>query len=469
MKNSDQINTWIQQHKFDNARAALLNSVRTAPRDAASWELLSQLMAQMDIGATARHCFVRFALLQPLKGGSLQEQPAVLHALSDQVDDEVEDCLLVPKKSVGVAMIVKNASRTIVRSLTALLPAVDQIVIVDTGSTDDTVAMVRSLNIDVRQYEWKDDFADSRNHALSFLKTDWALSIDSDEILDQEDIDSVRTVVGLFDDLPGSFALQLFQMNQIGDMVSPRLETRMFPTERGIRWFRPIHEQLVTYTGEKIPAYPVRIRVFHDGYDPRVVDTKQKYRRNVIILTRHIEQVPNDAVSHAFLGREHLLLDHPDEAIKHLQTAKELFAKDASLPKEALLEVERNLVLAYEKMGNYELSLHLAEQMTTAFPKSVDAWYLSGYYHLRDASISLQSAISDLQHAMALAHQGQHMADPTVGQFKALLHLADATRLSGDWIEARKLYEQVLAQIPDFSEVLAILQKMEQQAQAYIT
>ena len=70
---------------------------------------------------------------------------------------------------------------------------------------------------------------------------------------------------------------------------------------------------------------------------------------------------------------------------------------------------------------------------------------------------------------MTLAHQGQHMADPTVGQFKALLHLADATRLSGDWVEARKLYEQVLAQSPDFSEVLAILQKMEQQVQAYIT
>ncbi len=463
MEKLEQIRTWIQQKQWPEARAALIERVRHTPQDAEAWARLATVMTQMEFGATAGRCLARSALLQPIAGGQLLDLPAADLAWPDRSDNDVEQCLLVPPKTVGAAMIVKDASRTIAKALTALIPAVDQFVIVDTGSTDDTVAIIRSLGIEPLTYEWNDDFAAARNFALSHVNTDWVLSIDSDEVLWAEDAETVRTVAGLFDSAKGAFALKIIQMNQISDMISPSLETRMFPNRRGIRWYRPIHEQLVHNARTKLPAYPVRIRVLHDGYDARQTATEQKYWRNVKILTQHVKQEPNDAVSHSFLGREYLMLNQPDQAIRHLTLAKELLAADASTAVNAKMDVERNLILAYEKKGDLRLALRMAEQMTEIYPQSVDAWYLRGFYHLSNAVTSLQQAIPALQRTIQLSTQGQHSADPTIGQFKAMLHLADVTRLSGNFAEARRLYNQVLNVIPNFSEVHAIIAKMDEQ------
>ena len=463
MDNIENVSTWIQQHQWPEARTALIDRVRRAPQDAAAWSWLAAVMAPMGFGATARRCLARSVLLQPMAGGQVRELPADDPAWPERTDDEVEACLLVPSKTVGVAMIVKDATRTIAKALTALTPAVDQLVVVDTGSTDDTVAIIRSLGIEPLSYEWSDDFAAARNFALSHITTDWVLSIDSDEVLLADDVEAVRTVAGLFDSENGAFALKIIQMNQISDMISFSLETRMFPNRRGIRWYRPIHEQLVHDTRTKLPAYPVRIRVLHDGYDARQTDTEHKYWRNVNLLSQHVKQEPNDAVSHAFLGREYLMLNQPDQAIHHLTLAKELLASDAFTTVNAKMDVERNLILAYEKKGDLRLALRMAEQMTKAYPQSVDAWYLCGFYHLSNAATSLQQAIPALQRTIQLANQGQHSADSTIGQFKAMLHLADVTRLSGNFAEAKNLYSQVLMQIPNFPEVKMILAKMDEE------
>jgi tetratricopeptide (TPR) repeat protein len=461
----DHFHALIQQNKLSEASAALLRQVQVYPRDAQAWTLLSTLMHRMSKPATADLCLRRAVLLSPLENGQLRPLPSARETISaDQHDAEVETCLLVPKKTVGAAMIVKNASRTIERVLTALLPAVDQLVVVDTGSTDDTVAIVQALGIPVHHEPWQDDFAAARNLALSKMETDWVLSIDSDEELYPEDVDNVRTIAGLLDDLPGAFALRIFQMNQIGDVISPSLETRLFPHHRGIQWFRPIHEQLVAENAPILPSYPVLIRVRHDGYDARKTDVEQKYRRNVALLSQHVQTYPTDDVSHAFLGREYLMLGEIENALHHLQLAKELLSKNPHTPSNALMDVVRNIVLAYDQLGEGDRALQVARQMSVTYPQSVDASYLCGYLYLKQATNALQQATPYLEQALKLAGLGHHSADPTIGSFKARLHLADILRLSGNWVESKAEYESILAQIPGFSEVESILLRMKQQS-----
>ncbi|EPZ50610.1 glycosyltransferase family 2 protein, partial [Alicyclobacillus acidoterrestris] len=151
--------------------------------------------------------------------------------------DMYKKSLDTPHCTVEAVLIVKIEIRTIEKCLTALQPAVDQIVVVDTGSTDGTVFSVQNLGIPVHCFKWDDDFAAARNYALSFAETDWVISVDADEILYKEDTDKIRKFAEQYNAVPGTFALQILQMNIVGDVMSPSRETRMFPLGRGLFWF----------------------------------------------------------------------------------------------------------------------------------------------------------------------------------------------------------------------------------------
>jgi glycosyltransferase involved in cell wall biosynthesis len=88
--------------------------------------------------------------------------------------------------SLGLAMIVKNGAATLRNCIASVAGVADQIVIVDTGSTDGTVQLARELGAEVIDFPWQDDFAQARNAAVRALTTDWVLVMDDDEELDPE-------------------------------------------------------------------------------------------------------------------------------------------------------------------------------------------------------------------------------------------------------------------------------------------
>ncbi len=83
---------------------------------------------------------------------------------------------------LSAVLIVKNEERMLPRCLESLAGKVDEIVIVDTGSTDGTLEIANSADV-VSSYEWSDDFSAARNYAKGLASGDWVLSIDADEVL----------------------------------------------------------------------------------------------------------------------------------------------------------------------------------------------------------------------------------------------------------------------------------------------
>lgn len=82
-------------------------------------------------------------------------------------------------------MIVRNEEQHLVRCLQSIKEIVDEIIIVDTGSTDTTIDIAKSFGARVEHFTWADDFSAARNFALSFAKHDWILSLDADEFIDE--------------------------------------------------------------------------------------------------------------------------------------------------------------------------------------------------------------------------------------------------------------------------------------------
>lgn len=117
---------------------------------------------------------------RPCSAASAVRNRRPAHTLPDAQAQAVERLLAAVRPTVSAVMIVKDA-QTLARCLTSLQGWVDEIVVVDTGSTDGTVAVAESFGATIGHFAWVDDFSAARNHALSLATSEWVLVIDADE------------------------------------------------------------------------------------------------------------------------------------------------------------------------------------------------------------------------------------------------------------------------------------------------
>ena len=367
--------------------------------------------------------------------------------------DWFEEVYRVKKVTVTAAMIVKNESRTLDRALAALKPAVDEIVLVDTGSTDDTVAIAQRHGVPVHSFVWNDDFSAARNFALEQVTKDWVLWIDGDECLDPDDVAIPRLVAGMFDDVDGPVIARVGQINKIGDTIEPNFDmSRFFPTRYGLRWWGKIHEQVGPgdggMFGSNIPRPAVRIRLNHDGYDPAIMRSKGKLERNIKLLREEVAADPKDVAAYGFLGRELYLSGQWEEAVKVLYKAEELALGQPRYGR--LAEVRSYLMEALMKLNRLQEALVVAERVTSGAPNYPNGWYLKGVIEMTYALRLLESSRIAYEKAKnsAKGYRGIVSYDTKIPSFKAVVGLADINKLLGNWEEALRLYRQALKEDP---------------------
>ena len=146
---------------------------------------------------------------------------------------------------LSACYIVKNEAANLRRSVASIAGAYDELVVVDTGSTDDTVAMVRQLGACVLQVPWQDDFAAARNAALDAATGDYILFLDADEYVSADTAPQLRVLLAR--ELAQADALLLHMLhidgaeaNVIGDTYVLRA-MRHLPR---LRYVGRIHEEL---------------------------------------------------------------------------------------------------------------------------------------------------------------------------------------------------------------------------------
>lgn len=180
----------------------------------------------------------------------------------------------MPAVSISLCMIVKNEAEWITRSLDAVRPIVSDMIVLDTGSTDDTAARATAAGARVIPFTWQDDFAAARNVSLSHATGDWILVLDADELLDAEG----RAQIAAWVAAPTAEMAQLLQTNyshesQLAMWQPNRLTTpeaqgyagyfeiplvRLFRNDPGIRFVQPIHEMILP-TIRSCVTLPVRL------------------------------------------------------------------------------------------------------------------------------------------------------------------------------------------------------------------
>lgn len=202
---------------------------------------------------------------------------------------------------ISVAMIVKNEEACLEKCLQSV-QGVDELVVLDTGSTDDTVDIARRYTDKVYQdYTWRDHFSEARNHALSKCTGDWVLSIDADEELAPGGVEKIRQAV-LTDEKV--IYVQMHSGN------NRHFFPRLFRNLPEIQWVGAVHE-CINLVGARQSDI-----IIHYGYSPAHHDDPDRVLR---ILKREVENDPDLVRERFYLGREYTYHQDWPAAIYHLE------------------------------------------------------------------------------------------------------------------------------------------------------
>lgn len=143
-------------------------------------------------------------------------------------------------------MIVKNEERVLARCLDSFAPLVDEIVIVDTGSTDGTKAVAARYTDKIYDFSWIGDFAAARNFAFSKTSCDYIYSADADEMIDEENAKLFLALKEVMD--PQVEMVQMWYVNRHGlrttDNYEKDLRPKLFKRLRSFVWIDPVHESV---------------------------------------------------------------------------------------------------------------------------------------------------------------------------------------------------------------------------------
>ena len=204
------------------------------------------------------------------------------------------------KPTISACMIVKNEEEFLPNCLNSIKDAVEEIIIVDTGSTDDTITIAKNFGAKVYHHPWNDSFSEARNHCLNHASGDWILQIDADEELEQADIPKLRLAIS--DNRYNGIIVAIQSI--IKDGLHTFYHPRIF--RRGKGFYKDIiHEQTII-EGERLPT---EIRLYHHGYNLDEKKMRIKWQRTTHLLKKQIVQNKHDSFAWFNLIRNYRIQD----------------------------------------------------------------------------------------------------------------------------------------------------------------
>jgi glycosyltransferase involved in cell wall biosynthesis len=354
--------------------------------------------------------------------------------------------------TLSLCMIVKDEEAMLGQCLAAVAPFVDEMIVVDTGSTDRTVEIATEHGARVLHHEWVGDFAAARNVSFDAATSDWIVYLDADEVLVEGDGPRLRELTGKV----WREALYLTETNLTG-----RIEDGTSVTHNALRVFRNrpeyrfsgrIHEQIAN----TLPGYlavrfeSTSVRIDHYGYLGEVRVAKDKSRRNLDLLEQQVAEGIDTPFLHFNLGAEYAALDENAAALEAFEKAWAGVVDDPQRKTYGFLpSLSSRLVKALRHNERHQEAIERGDEVLAILPRFTDI--------VLEQALSAR-ALDDEERAATLLETCLEWGDaPAVytatggtGTFLALATLGDVRRKQGRLDEAQELLERCLVDHPRF-------------------
>ena len=286
---------------------------------------------------------------------------------------------------LALVMIVRDEARCIARCLRSAQPFVDDMIVLDTGSGDDTVAIAAQLGARVHHFMWTGDFSAARNAALDHSSATWNLVLDADEWIDgaagagslQSALGEGGPFIGL---LPVASEFDLQGRVEVAVSWIPRL------LPRDVRYQGVIHEHPVS----TLPRRRVQLPIMHDGY--RQLGLEQKKGRNEALLLRALEQAPADPYLLYQLGKNYEIYEDYDNAVVRYRAALQCSGPTDAFRHDLVVRA----IFSLKKAQQHEAAVALSETEMPYWQHSPDFFFVLGDLLLDFATLNPASAYEEL-------------------------------------------------------------------------
>lgn len=352
--------------------------------------------------------------------------------------------------SVSLCMIVKDEEEMLPRSLAAAAPFVDEIVIVDTGSSDRTIEIAKSYGARVIEREWTGSFSEARNVGLDAATGDWLLILDADEVLVADDAPHLRTLLGQ----TWREAFYISAINFTGELddgtATMHSTVRMFRNRPEHRYRGRLHEQIVEVLPAGAPERfrTVPIRIEHYGYLGAVRDAKEKSRRNIELLERQRDEGDTSAFMHFNLGSEYGALGDAEAALVEFECAAEQL-KEFEVSAGFVAALTSRHVRALRVCGRLEDAIARADEALERFPGFTDLVVEQASAAVRLGRID--DAIAYYERCIEMGDApSRYTATVGMGTYLPTIALAEIRHQQGDPATAVELLDAALVEHPGF-------------------
>ena len=197
---------------------------------------------------------------------------------------------------ISACYIVKNEAINLAKSIKSLKNQVNEIVVVDTGSTDNTIVVARKLGAKIYSFPWQDDFSQARNFALSKAKGDWLILLDADEYFTAKTAGNIRQVIRQAQQADGLLIQMVNYDVDKAEIQDYFYQLRIVRNQQGLHYEGKIHEELKLSEGKSMKFFripPEMLEIYHTGYASSV--SRQKLERNLKLLQQAVDNGQSEA------------------------------------------------------------------------------------------------------------------------------------------------------------------------------
>ena len=268
---------------------------------------------------------------------------------------------------ISLCMIVKNEERNLARCLKSIMDGVEQIVIVDTGSSDRTLAVAAEFGAEIHVFAWINDFSAARNYSLSFARHQWILVLDADSEANFTAAELRATVAAAEKRQDATIYLWLVDTDELGQRYARYRQPLLWRNGLGIKYVNAIHEMALI----QAPAGKSSLELFHYGYkgvSPEKL--AEKHRRNFTILHQEYAARPEDTRVGWELAREYCAVNDFTAALPIIEQtiAQWRLQKPQKPPDASMLEIRIQALIETNRHQEALLAIEDARREQPLFP-----------------------------------------------------------------------------------------------------
>lgn len=363
---------------------------------------------------------------------------------------------------ISLCMIVKNEEDFLGTCLESVKDLIEEIIIVDTGSTDKTKEICNEYGAIIYDFVWSESFSEARNFGINKATKEWILYLDADEKINIKNIEELKSLLEVNSNNLYLVPIINYYGKSTPDINSSYLFTshRLFRNNKNFKFTGNIHEHLDKNNLDEKDLSEIEIirciEIHHYGYMDSVVKDKKKNERNLRLLKKETELSNYDPWIDYHIASEYYRMNEYEKAFEKVNYSILRFLKKQQLPPSLLYKLKYEILILLKSYKSAKTGIDKAIQL---YPDYVDLHFYKGIILFQESLFD--EAIISFKHCLELGEVNiQYLILSGSGSYAAWYFIGCCYEKLNNYQKAILAYKESLNIYPNYTEAKKKLSKI---------